>query len=103
MANRYSNIEILSGSSIADPRYYKNAIYPEVEPSENDTYIITTSDDRLDLLAYDFFGDPKLWWIIAAANNFPGNSMYVTNGVQVRIPGDYIKIVNDFVQINKLR
>jgi hypothetical protein len=59
MASRYLNIQILSGSSISDPRYYKNALYPEVEASENDTYIITTSDDRLDLLAYDFFGDPK--------------------------------------------
>lgn len=103
MASRYSSIQILSGSSIADPRYYKNALYPEVEVSENDTYIITTSDDRLDLLANDFFGDPKLWWIIATANNFPGNSMYVTNGIQVRIPGDPSKIMNDFAQLNKLR
>ena len=103
MANRYLDIEILSGSAPTDPRYYKNALYPEVEPLVDDTYIITTSNDRLDLLAYDFYGDPKLWWVIATANNLSGNSMYVQNGVQLRIPSNVQDILSKFLQINKVR
>lgn len=40
---------------------------------------------RLDLLAYDAYGDVKLWWVLAAANEYidpigdmvPGNVMYI--------------------------
>lgn len=103
MANRYLDIQILSGSALTDPRYYKSALYPEIEPTEDDTYIITTSDDRLDLLAYDFYGDASLWWVISTANNFPGNSMYVERGIQVRIPSNVQDIMNNFRRLNKTR
>jgi hypothetical protein len=103
MANRYLDIQILTGSVITDPRYYKNAIYPEVPVSENDIYVITTSDDRLDLLAADYYGDTSLWWVISSANNLPGNSLYLQNGIQIRIPFDYTQALNQFIAINKLR
>jgi nucleoid-associated protein YgaU len=103
MASRYLNIQILSGSSISDPRYYKNALYPEVEASENDTYIITTSDDRLDLLAFSFYGDSNLWWVIASANALPGDSLAPIPGTQLRIPVSIREIVNSYKEINSIR
>jgi len=103
MANRYLDIQIITGSVAINPRYYKNAIYPEIPLSEEDIYVIASSYDRLDLIASDYYGDPNLWWIISSANNLPGNSLYLTNGTQVRIPADPSTAVNNFIAINKLR
>lgn len=103
MANRYENIQIISGSAPTDIRYYRNVIYPEIEPTEEDTYIIASSFDRLDLVANDFYGDPNLWWIISSANNLPGNSLYITNGTQLRVPANPLAAFNKFVQLNQLR
>lgn len=103
MASRYIDIKIESGSLPTDTRYYRNAIYPEIPPTEDDIYVIASSYDRMDVLASDYYGDPTLWWIIASANNLPGNSLYLTNGTQVRIPADYREILNNFIAINTLR
>ena len=40
-----------------------------IEKRDDDIYIITQETDRLDLLAQQFYGESKLWWIIAQANN----------------------------------
>ena len=103
MANRYLDIQIITGSLPTDPRYYKNVIYPEIPPAEDDIYVIASSNDRLDLLAADYYNDITLWWIISSANNLPGNSLYLTNGTQVRIPGNPTTAINNFTAINKLR
>lgn len=103
MASRYIDIKIESGSAPTDPRYYRNAIYPEIPPTEEDIYVIVTSYDRMDIIASDYYGDPSLWWIIASANNLPGNSLYLTNGTQVRIPADYRGVIDNFIAINTLR
>lgn len=103
MANRYLDTQIITGSVVTDPRYYKNVIYPEIPVSEEDIYVIAASYDRIDLIAADYYGDVTLWWIISSANNLPGNSLYLTNGTQIRIPADPSAAVNNFIAINKLR
>ena len=103
MANRYLDIQVITGSITADPRYYKNVIYPEIPVSEEDIYVIASSYDRLDLISADYYGDVNLWWIISSANNLSVNSLYLTNGVQVRIPADPQTAVNNFIATNKLR
>lgn len=42
---------------------------------------------RLDVLAYESYGDASLWWIIAAASGI-GWSMQLAPGTYVRIPAD---------------
>lgn len=103
MANRYTSIQIESGSFSTDPRYYLNAIYPEIEAAEDDIYVIATVGDRLDTIAAEYYGDPNLWWIISSANRLPGNSLYLTSGTQVRIPSSPSDIVTNFIRINQLR
>jgi hypothetical protein len=103
MASRYIDIKIETGSVVTDPKYYRNVIYPEIPPSIEDTYVIASSYDRLDILASDYYGDSSLWWIISSANNLPGNSLYLTNGTQVRIPADFREVLNQFTAINTLR
>ncbi len=65
--NRYNDTTILKTQQ--DRPYYKSKSYPNIPLSENDVYVITTVGDRLDSLAYSYYNDATLWWIIAAANN----------------------------------
>ena len=67
MANRLQNIKIKRDKKI-QKTYYKNIEYPECPPTSNDTYIISKIGDRLDLLAFDFYNDVRLWWVISKAN-----------------------------------
>ena len=65
--------------------YYKTTIFDKVPKSNDDVYVLTQSGDRLDLLAYQFYGDISLWWYIARANNL--FTLNVPENIQLRIPG----------------
>jgi nucleoid-associated protein YgaU len=80
---------------------YQPAYYPNIEAKEDDTYIIAKSTDRLDLIAYDFYGDSTLWWVIAMVNNLPGDSIYPPDGSYIRIPSDISEILNRFSEENR--
>lgn len=99
MQSRYQNIAItklnLTGST-----YYQTNIYPEVQPVNSDYYVITTVNDRLDLIAQDFYQDSSLWWIIASANALPGDSIYPPIGIQLRIPTNLKTILNTYNSVN---
>ena len=83
-------------------RAYKTVRYPEIPLDENDTYVISQSGDRFDLLANQYYNDPSLWWVISTANeNFQQNSMVVPEGQQVRIPTGISNILYSFEQINR--
>jgi hypothetical protein len=99
MQSRYQYIETtrlnLTGST-----YYQTNIYPEVQPTNSDYYVITTVEDRLDLIAQDFYQDSSLWWIIASANALPGDSIYPPIGIQLRIPNNITTILNTYNSVN---
>jgi hypothetical protein len=54
----------------------------------------------MDLIAQDFFGDPTLWWLVASANDLPGDSMYPPLGFQLRIPGNLNNALSQFENAN---
>ena len=93
MQSRYQNIPIERFNATGS-LYYQTNIYPTIQPTNNDYYVITTVDDRLDLIALDFYQDQSLWWIIASANALPGDSIYQPIGIQLRIPTDIKSIIN---------
>jgi hypothetical protein len=99
MESRYQTIPTtklnLTGSA-----YYTTNVYPDIQPTNTDYYVITTVDDRLDLMALDFYQDSSLWWIIASANALPGDSIYPPIGVQLRIPVDIKSILNNYNLVN---
>jgi len=101
MAYRYSNIGIVKQGTTGS-QYYTNAIYPDIKPQDNDYYVITTIEDRLDLLAYSFYQDSSLWWIIASANALPGDSIYPPIGIQLRIPIDIQNITANYKRVNNV-
>lgn len=95
MASRYQNISTTK-LNVTGSLYYQTNLYPTVQPTDSDYYIITTVEDRLDLIAYNFYQDSSLWWIIASANALPGDSIYPPIGIQLRIPTDVQRIINSY-------
>ncbi len=87
-----------------DRPYYKAKFYPNVPLSESDVYVITTVGDRLDNLAYSYYRDSTLWWIIAMANNnATKGALFPEPGTQLRIPTDINSVLNQYKQFNKAR
>ena len=81
-------------------RSYSTTYYPTIRIENNDMFIVSKDGDRLDNLAYKYYGDNTLWWIIAKANGIRGiTALYA--GTVLRIPGDVMKIIERFRNINK--
>ena len=101
--DRYQNTDILKQANTNYP-YYKGKFYPNIPLSEYDVYVITTVGDRLDNLAFSYYRDATLWWIIAAANNnATKGALYPEPGTQLRIPTDINSVLNLYDQFNKAR
>ena len=98
MANRYENIEILKTE--LGKRYKKTIRYPKMAKESQDMYIISIQGDRLDNLAYKYYEDSRLWWILARANNLGKGDMEVPIGTQLRIPHYYIEIYDEYLKLN---
>jgi hypothetical protein len=101
MANRYVNTKTVKTSTGVP--YYTNPVYPEIPLSEEDYYVVSTAEDRYDTLALQFYGDDKLWWIIAAANTYQQSGLMITPGVQLRIPADKSGAIQVYNQVNATR
>ena len=56
---------------------------------------VFSSDERLDIIAGQEYGDSSLWWVIAAASNV-GWGLQVPAGTQIRIPTD-IQQISDII------
>jgi hypothetical protein len=94
MASRYTNNET---KKLNDGRnVYRSRIYPEIPVSDNDIYVASETGDRLDTLAYQYYNNSSYWWIIASANNIHNAPFGLKDGTILRIPQNYIEIVNKF-------
>ena len=95
MDSRYSNNPT---KKTADGRIvYRPKIYPTIPLSDDDLYVATETGDRLDTLAYQFYQDSTLWWIIASANAIHSAPFGFADGTILRIPMDYVSVVRDFL------
>ena len=97
---RYTYNRILKEKT-TQKQYFESTIYPKVKPTDNDTYIISTQSDRLDLLASKYYGNASYWWIISVANNLNDASLSIEPGRQLRIPSDINAVLNEFERINR--
>jgi hypothetical protein len=102
MASRYDN-SITLKTSQGKP-YYDSKRYPNIPLSENDLYVVTGIGDRLDNLAYSYYRDSTLWWIISAANNnVTKGSLFPEPGTQLRIPTNINSVISLYNQYNITR
>jgi nucleoid-associated protein YgaU len=101
--NRYNTTSILKTEYTNRP-YYKGKFYPNIPLSESDVYVVTTVGDRLDNLAFSYYNDATLWWIIAAANNnATKGALFPVPGTQLRIPTNASSVLKLYEQFNKAR
>jgi len=98
MARRYQNIE--TRKTLSGKIGYLPTFYPSVTVTNEDYYIIAREQDRMDLLAEDFYGDSTLWWIIAMANDLDRDSVFPPLGFQLRIPNNASNALDEFEELN---
>tara|TARA_Y100001937_G_scaffold70657_1_gene96162 strand:+ start:2208 stop:2513 length:306 start_codon:yes stop_codon:yes gene_type:complete len=96
--NRYENIDIIKQQG--ERKYTTTIVYPIINPQISDTYIITKQGDRLDNLAYEYYKDPTLWWVIARANGIGLGTLFPKVGIQLRIPENIDKIKSEYNELN---
>jgi hypothetical protein len=96
--NRYNVAQL--DTRFDGKRVYKSVIYPVIHQDSTDIYIITNDTMYLDVLADKYYKDVSLWWVIALANNIGKGRLSVPSGIQLRIPGNIFKILNDYKLIN---
>ena len=97
MASRYENNEVKvtnDGRSV-----YRSKIYPNIPLRDDDIYVATETGDRLDTLAFQYYENPTLLRIIASANNIHDAKFSFPDGTILRIPIQYIEIVNNQTRI----
>tara|TARA_Y100000389_G_scaffold72300_1_gene69082 strand:+ start:2269 stop:2553 length:285 start_codon:yes stop_codon:yes gene_type:complete len=77
--------------------------YPEIPLNSSDIYAITEWGDRFDNLAFQFYQDPTLWWIISTANpNLVSfSSLFIPIGTTIRIPINISNIISNYKAINR--
>ena len=95
---RYKNTDIKNDKE--GFRAYSTTYYPSIPVSDSDVFIMSKDRARLDLLAYNYYGDRKLWWVIAKANGIRGK-IALKAGQILRIPGNITKIIDDFETANE--
>lgn len=79
---------------------YKTLLLAPIPYYNDDIYIITNETMYLDSLAFKYYKDPSLWWIIAQANNIGKGRLSVNAGIQIRIPKNPAFIINQLKNNN---
>ena len=91
MGNRYDDTRIKK-AKLGD-QVYETTMYPVIDRSNTDIYIRSKEGDRLDNLAFKYYQNANLWWVIAQANHIGKGTLNVENGIQLRIPTDLSEIL----------
>ena len=101
MKDRIREIQIIRNTE--GKNYYRNIKYPEIPLSSEDIYVLKTVGDRLDSLAYQFYNDIRLWWIIAVANpqKIRRDSYVLRSNLEIRIPRNIPEILDSFNDLNR--
>jgi len=105
--NRYADVKLFRtlNNNLRNKglTYGNSAKYPVVPQQENDIYAITEWGDRFESLAFQFYGDVTLWWIIAIANPniVDFSSIFLPIGSQIRIPQNISPIIDSYNELNR--
>ena len=89
---RYDSLNIVTNSKKIESdgktkyvRRLSTLFYPNFSNVEH-TQILSQEGDRLDILALEYYGDERLWFVIAKLNNLGKGSMDVPPGTILKIP-----------------
>jgi nucleoid-associated protein YgaU len=97
---RYANISV--GTRWDGKRVFRTVTYPVIHPSPYDITVVTNEGDFLDTLAFKYYGDPTLYWIIARANGLGKGRMSIPAGYTLRIATDVGSIISEYNRLNSI-
>lgn len=111
MPNRYDETNLITGvnkinsdGSEKKVARLSSVFYPDFSQNE-DVYIVSQMGDRLDNLAFDYYGAASYWYVIAIVNNLGRGTLSIPPGLVLRIP--YYNEINGigalFQQYNFMR
>jgi len=99
---RYDNTNIKRDRD-TKRRMFVTTLYPKIQQDGSDIYITSREGDRLDNLAFDYYGNVELWWIIAQANAIGKGTLCIDADLQLRIPQNVDDIIQDYNDLNETR
>ncbi len=99
--NRYLQNDINVFRRYDGKRVFRTTRYPKIPIAIDDTYVVASETDYLDSMAYKFYNDSTLWWVIAQANGVKA-TLKAPTGKQLRIPRNIERIVQQFRRENTL-
>ena len=82
-------------------RVFRPTMYPSIPIRDSDIFIYPRFGDRLDNLAFKYYNDVSLWWIIAKANDIRDGSFALSPTEKLRIPKNISQIISDLRSINE--
>ena len=88
---RKSRLRFKEFVSVKGVEFWELDNLPTVPLSSADTYYRVDTQDRMDLPATAYYGDPNFWWVIAEANNLDLPTDLQPGSI-IRIPSpDYVR------------
>jgi len=81
-------------------RYYRPTIVPNIPIKDSDIFVYPVYGDRFDTIAYRYYGDSNLWWIIAKANELSKGKLSPDPEFKLRIPTEIDDILESIVSRN---
>ena len=81
-------------------RVFGTTYYPQIPLDNSDRLYTTIDGETIENIAFTFYEDVTLWWVIAKANGFKGKVTF-KSGEVIRIPGNVSSIVAKFKELNK--
>ena len=98
MPSRYKDTPIKLSKD--GKRVFKPTMYPKIPIRDSDIFIYPKFGDRLDNLAFKYYKDVSLWWIIAKANNLDAAHIGLDVDKQIRIPTETEPILNKLKEMS---
>tara|TARA_B100002003_G_scaffold205103_1_gene198335 strand:- start:173 stop:472 length:300 start_codon:yes stop_codon:yes gene_type:complete len=84
MPSRYKHTKMKKNKE--GRRVFRPTMYPSIPIRDSDIFIYPRFGDRLDVLAFKYYKDVSLWWIIAKANGLDAAHIGLEVDNQIRIP-----------------
>ena len=97
--NRYERTPITINKK--NQRVLRITRYPQIPISDEDQFIYPKDGDRLDNVAYRYYNDETLWWVIAQANGLGKGRTILNPNFQIIIPGNVTQNISDFENLNR--
>lgn len=84
--SKNSRLRTVALVTVSEYTYWDLGVWYDIPVQPDEIQYTPLIDDRIDLLAYKFYGDPVLWWILAVANGMEELPTDLKYGSSIRVP-----------------